>query len=138
MSSAATPRTKVKAAIEQFFRAMDTQDIEAMERLVAHDAEMVHIGTDTGEIWRGGEDLHKATVEQFDGLEYYKAEIKNLQINVAASGEVAWYAHLLDARIKSEGRDEQRWKDARFTGVFEKRGDNWLMVQTHVSLPESA
>ena len=138
MPSTTTPEAEIEAAIRQFFYSMDTQDFETMERLVAHDPEMVHIGTDTGEIWRGWDDLCRATVEQFEGLEYYKAEIKDLQVNFSASGQVAWYSHLLDARIKSIERDEQVWQGARFTGVFEKRGGRWVMMQTHVSLPESA
>lgn len=129
---------EVEATIEQFFHSMDTQDLELMETLSAHDAGMVHIGTDTGEIWTGWDELHAATIEQFEGLEYYEAEVKDLQINFAASGAVAWYAHRLDARIKSRGREEQVWKNARFTGVVERRDGQWVMVQTHVSLPESA
>ena len=132
-----TPEAEVEAAIERFFLSMDTQDVELMERLVAHDDDMVHIGTDTGEIWRGWGDLRAATVEQFEGLEHYKAEIRDLQITLSASGKVAWYSHLLDARIKSNG-SEREWKGARFTGVFEHRKGKWVMVQTHVSLPESA
>lgn len=131
-----TPEADVEAAIERFFHSMGTQDLEAMERLVAHDAEMVHIGTGRGEIWRGWDELREATIEQFEGLEAYEAQIKDLHVRVSVSGEVAWYAHLLDARIESGGR-EWTWEDARFTGVFEKRDGRWVMVQTHVSLPES-
>lgn len=133
-----TPEAEVEATIEQFFHSMDTQDLELMEKLSAHDKDMIHIGTDTSEIWKGWDALHAATIEQFEGLEYYEAEVKDLQINVSRSGEVAWYAHRLDARIKSRGRDEQVWTGARFTGVMERRNGQWVMVQTHVSLPESA
>ena len=132
-----SPEADVQAAIEQFFHAMDTQNAELMDMLVAHDASMVHIGTDTGEIWRGWDELRAATAEQFKGLAFYKANIRDLTVNISSSGDVAWYAHLLDAHIKSSG-GEWRWKGARFTGVFEKRDGRWKMVQTHVSLPESA
>jgi ketosteroid isomerase-like protein len=132
-----SPEAEVEAAIEQFFHAMDTQDFAVLERLVAHDNSMVHIGTDTGEIWRGWDELRAATVEQFEGLECYDATIKDLQVTLSASGDVAWYSHLLDAHITSES-GEYMWTDARFTGVFERRDGRWRMVQTHVSLPESA
>lgn len=97
---------------------------------------MIHIGTDVGEIWKGRESLMSATEEQFQKLEYYKATIRDLTINLSRSGEYAWYYHLLDARIKSGG-DEEIWQGARFTGVLEKRDGDWMLVQTHVSLPES-
>lgn len=135
MSSTSTSSDAVQTAIEQFFRAMDTQDLALMRRVVAHDAEMVHIGTDAGEIWRGWEVLWRATQKQFETLEYYKADIRNLTITIASSGDVAWYFHRLDARIKSDGRPEQRWQGARFTGVMERREGQWKMVQTHVSNP---
>lgn len=138
MTGPTTPTADVESVIQQFFRAMDTQDMALMERIVAHDADLVHIGTDDGEIWRGGEDLWTATETQFENLEYYKASIRDLTVNLARSGAVAWYFHLLDARIKSAGKAEVRWDGARFTGVVERRNGRWVMVQTHVSLPESA
>lgn len=127
----------VEATIRNFFRALDTQDLALMREVVAHDAEMVHVGTDTGEIWRGWDELLSATEEQFEGLESYEADIRDLQMTVSASGDVAWYFHRLDARIASQGKT-QTWQGARFTGVLEKRHGAWKMVQTHVSLPESA
>lgn len=130
------PEKEVEIAIEQFFYAMDTQNLEIMNELVAHDTDMVHIGTDKKEIWRGWHELKKATVEQFEGLEYYKAQIRNLQVTISPSGDAAWYSHLLDARIKSNGK-EHVWEGARFTGVFEKQNNRWIMVQSHVSIPES-
>ncbi|NBC18237.1 MAG: DUF4440 domain-containing protein [Bacteroidetes bacterium] len=111
---------EVEAALRQFFHAMNTQDLALMERLVAHDAEMVHIGTDADEIWRGWDNLWAATIVQFEDLEAYDATLRDLTIR--CSGDVAWYFHLLDARI---------------TGVFERREGRWKMVQTHVSLPEA-
>lgn len=107
-----------------------------MEALVAHDADMVHIGTDVGERWIGWDVLREATEEQFETLDTYEASIRDLRIHFARSGDVAWYAHLLDARIVSDGR-ETNWHGARFTGVFEQRDGRWVMMQTHVSLPES-
>lgn len=131
------PERDIQAAIERFFHAMDTQNYDLMADLIAHDATMVHIGTDVGEIWRGWDELRRATEEQFASLRYYKATIRELSIHFSRSGDVAWYSHLLDARIQSDG-PEVVWRGARFTGVFEQREGRWKMVQSHVSLPESA
>lgn len=130
-------KNEVKSKIEQFFHAMDTQDLELMQNLIPKSETTVHVGTDDGEIWKGWNVLNKATIEQFQNLEYYKANIRDLTINVSQSGDVAWYFHLLDAEIKS-GDNLTRWKGARFTGVFEKENGNWVMAQTHVSIPESS
>jgi ketosteroid isomerase-like protein len=126
---------EIESVIRNFFMALDTQNLELMEAIIGRKEEMVHIGTAKGEVWRGWEELHKATVEQFKKLEYYKANIQNLRITIADSGDVAWYSHLLNARIKTEGK-EHILKDARFTGVLEKTAGRWVMLQTHVSVPE--
>lgn len=57
-------------------------------------------------------------------------------IQLSDSGNVAWHSHLLHAEIKTE-KDLQTWKGARFTGVLEKIGGTWKIVQTHISIPES-
>lgn len=111
---------EIRSTIEQFFQAMDTQDNEAMTNLIPKQENMVHIGTDVGEIWKGRDVLMKATREQFENLEYYKAEVYDLTVNFSATGNTAWYFHLLDAEIKSGGK-VIRWEKARFTGVLEKR-----------------
>lgn len=129
-----TTKEEIKATIEQFFKAMDTQDLPLMEQLIPEDISMIHIGTDEGEIWRGAEELQIATEKQFQSLQHYKATVRNLTINLSQNQKTAWYFHLLDAHIKSNGQ-ETIWESARFTGVAEKRNGRWKLVQTHVSLP---
>lgn len=128
---------EVRATIEQFFESMNTQNLNAMNKLIPKTDSTVHIGTDNGEIWKGYKTLNNATKEQFEGLEYYKADIRDLTVNVAKSGDVAWYFHKLDAEIKSR-ENITRWQEARFTGVLQKIDGQWKMAQTHVSIPESA
>lgn len=131
-----TVKEEVKLTIEQFFHAMDTQNLDLMKQLIPKTETTIHIGTDTDEIWKGSEVLNEATEEQFKGLEYYHATIRDLTINIANSGDTAWYFHLLDAEIKSDG-NVISWEGARFTGVLEKENEHWVLAQTHVSLPES-
>jgi len=126
----------VRRTIEQFFDAMDAQDFSLLRRVIAHDADMVHIGTDRGEVWRGWKDLRASAVEQFDELRFYNATIRDLTIRTDSDETVAWYSHLLDAEIGAED-GVQTWQGARFTGVLERRERGWVIVQTHVSLPES-
>lgn len=128
---------EVKTTIEKFFHAMDIQDLALMEELIPKRETTIHIGTDKDEVWKGWKVLNEATKKQFDGLEYYKANIRDLTINFSESRDTAWYFHLLDAEIKSRG-NIIRWKGARFTGVLEKQNGRWVMAQTHVSIPESS
>lgn len=137
MSTDQSLKAEVRATIDDFFRALDTQDLSLMKEVVAQDDEMIHVGTDTGEIWRGWDVLRSATEEQFETLESYEAEIRDLSVRVSPSGDIAWYFHLLDANITSGG-STRTWEGARFTGVLADEDGQWKMVQTHVSLPESA
>lgn len=130
-------KTKVKSTIEQFFHAMDTQDLTLMQNLIPRSDTTTHVGTDEDEIWQGWDVLNEATKKQFKGLEYYKADIKDLTITLSESKTVAWYFHFLDAEIKSNGNITS-WQGARFTGVLEKQENRWVIAQTHVSIPESA
>ncbi|HHP7239686.1 nuclear transport factor 2 family protein [Longibacter sp.] len=127
---------EVSDTIVAFFDAMNRQDLDQMERITAHDPDAVHIGTDTDEIWRGWSHLHADTIEQFESLDVYEATIRDLAVHVSPAGDVAWYSHLLDAEIRSS-HGAQSWFGARFTGVLKKDEGQWLLAQTHVSLPES-
>lgn len=129
-------KEEIEQAIHKFFHSMDVQDFDLMKEVTAQKEDMVHIGTDTDEIWRGWSELNEATLEQFENLQFYKASIRDLSIHLSDTGKVAWYFHLLDAKIKSK-TNVQTWKGARFTGVLEKTDRNWQIVQTHVSIPES-
>lgn len=131
-----SPKEEIEQTIHKFFHSMDVQDFDVMEKVIAQKEDMVHIGTDADEIWRGWSELNEATVEQFKNLKFYKANIRELSIHVSETGKVAWYSHLLDAKIKSN-TNIQTWKGARFTGVLENTGGNWQIVQTHVSIPVS-
>jgi len=126
---------EVRATIESFFEAMNTQNLALMQQLIPRSKTTVHVGTGKGEIWKGWQVLNDASKQQFENLEYYDATIRELTINVAESQSVAWYFHLLDAEIKSNGSITS-WEGARFTGVVQKRHNRWTLEQTHVSIPE--
>ncbi len=73
--------------------------------------------------------------ENFFMLEDFKAvryEIKELEINFSQSGDVAWYHARLDDYNTWKGQPAN-WEDVRWTGVLEKRGGNWVIVQMHFS-----
>lgn len=131
-------RDEVKAAeavVEGFFEAMDRQDLGWMQRHVATDPEMVNIGTEADEFWVGGDVIHADTERMFESMTGYHARLRDRHLRLSASGEVAWFAHRMDARIEYDDRFVEL-RDARFSGVMERRDDVWVLVQTHVSIPE--
>lgn len=77
-------------------------------------------------------------VEQTEGffmLDDFKAvryEIRELEINLSQSGDVAWYHARLDDFNTWKGQPAN-WEDVRWTGVLEKRDGRWVIVQMHFS-----
>ena len=73
--------------------------------------------------------------ENFFMLDDFKAvryEIRELQINLSRSGDVAWYHARLDDFNEWKGQPAN-WEDVRWTGVLEKRDGRWVIVQMHFS-----
>ena len=131
-----TEKEKVQSVIQAFFEAMDTQDMERISALTAHDAKMVHFGTDRAERWVGWKELKEVTAQMFEGLESYEVEIRDQVIRIADTGRVAWFSQVIDSHVTTKSQ-EVHTEDARFTGVLEKRSGSWVFVQTHLSLPVS-
>ena len=132
-----TEQAEAIAVVDGFFRAMDTQDLDWIRRHVATDADMVNIGTESDEYWIGGDVMHAETETMFRTMTGYRAELRDRHLSLSRSGDVAWFAHRMDARIDYGDRSVSL-EDARFTGVMERRDGAWVLVQTHVSIPEDA
>ncbi|HUV30409.1 MAG TPA: nuclear transport factor 2 family protein [Acidobacteriota bacterium] len=78
-----------------------------------------------------------ALTEGFFMLDDFKAvrfEIRDLQVNLSRSGDVAWYHARLDDFNEWKGQPAN-WEDVRWTGVLEKRDGRWVIVQMHFSSP---
>ncbi|MFC1475472.1 nuclear transport factor 2 family protein [Candidatus Zixiibacteriota bacterium] len=81
---------------------------------------------------------YQAFVELTEGFfmpDDFKAigfEIRDLQVQLSQSGEVAWYRARLDDYNEWRGQPAN-WEDVRWTGVLEKRDGRWVIVQMHFS-----
>ena len=72
------------------------------------------------------------TQEAFKATDY---AIKDLRINLAEMGNIAWYSCLLDDHAMWNGHPIG-WDNCRWTGVLEKRVGKWVTVQMHFSFPK--
>lgn len=129
-------KAKIESVIDQFSQAWETKDIELLSRIMAHDADMVIYGTDAPEQWVGWEPFKTTVAEMFTALESIKITVKNRSIKVHSSGDVAWFSQIWDWDLVVEGKPV-RSEGQRFTGVLEKRNDEWVFVQFHNSVPVS-
>jgi hypothetical protein len=59
-------------------------------------------------------------------------DIRDLRISLSRTTEVAWFSAILDDWGEMNGQP-WFWKNARWTGVLEKRDGRWQIVQMHFS-----
>ena len=123
---------QVEKAIHACIGWAKTKDFGLLYGVIANDADFLEVHPD-GKVVRGFEEFKKA--EAFWGSPDFKAvryEIRDLKIKLSRSGDVAWFACILDDINEWKGRPAS-WEDTRWTGVLEKRDGRWVMVQQHFS-----
>jgi hypothetical protein len=114
-------------------KAMEQHDLELRLQLMAHEDDVVQIGTDEGEYavgWKAIERLIRSQISAFPEMRF---TIRSPRIGLSRDGTVAWYANLLDVQVLAGGQRVEL-KDLRETGVLEKRDGKWVTVQTHLSI----
>jgi ketosteroid isomerase-like protein len=127
-----------KARIEQVIHSgigwAQTKDTELMYSCYAHDEKLFWFTPEAGGTNNGFEDLRRTTEGFFlnPAFKAVRYEIRELEINLSRSGDVAWYHCYLDDENEWQGRPAS-WINVRWTGVLEKREGNWVIVQMHFS-----
>ena len=129
---------KEKAAatelMNQFWQSFETGDINLVSEVMAHDSDMVVIGTDAAELWVGYDDFEAAMEQQFAAMESLGVSLDDEALKVHGSGEVAWYSGIAGFKGTSMGEDFE-FDGMRVTAVLEKRDAKWVIVQYHGSAP---
>ncbi len=127
-------KAKIGKVIHDSIGWAATKDKSLLFGCFAHDADLFWFTPrDDGTI-RG----FKAFADEVEGFfmrDDFKAvryEIRELRINLSRSGDVAWYHGRLDDFNEWKGQPAN-WENVRWTGVLEKRGQDWVIVQMHFS-----
>jgi ketosteroid isomerase-like protein len=129
----ASPQTQaaVQATLQQWKDAYTQRDLDRALAVIAPDDDVVGIGTGPDE-WRVGPEEFRAQIEQ----DFAQSEALSLNYEplvVSEAGPVAWVAGRATVQARIDGQDLTL--TGRFTAVLEQRGDRWLLMQTHFSLP---
>jgi len=135
--AAADPETEkaaVARVVNDSIRWALTKDRALLEGAMAHDEDLFVLWTDSRSLTRGWTAFSK----QFDTWmdPRFKAtvtEIRDLRVHLSRSGDVAWYSATLDDLGEWDGKPVGD-RDIRWTGVLEKRGGRWVVVQMHGSV----
>jgi uncharacterized protein (TIGR02246 family) len=127
------------AALESFnqwVNALQDEDAEMLESILCDDPDMVMIGTDAPEFWKGKDAFIDAQKKFFEATSESKIEIHNISVKLSESGTVAWISCLMNWDILS-GEQLMHLDGLRMTAVLEKRDGQWVIVQGHGSVPVS-
>jgi len=129
----ASPQTQaaVQATLQQWKDAYTQRDLDRALAVIAPDDDVVGIGTGPDE-WRVGPEEYRAQIER----DFAQSEALSLNYEplvVSEAGPVAWVAGRATVQARIDGQDLTL--TGRFTAVLEQRGDRWLLMQTHFSLP---
>ena len=132
MKADAKTESEVMNVVKQCFDAFAMKDLNAMLAFFAPEPDVVVIGTGGDERGVGFNEI-KAIFErafsQFD-----EASFDFGWHSVSVRGPLAWLATDVGLNVKAGDREISR--QIRLTGVMEKRGDRWLILQSHDSVPD--
>ena len=131
-----TEKVKVKTVVDQFEEVLETEDMELLSMIFAHDTDMVNFGTDAAERIVGWESLKELMQKQNASFENTKITVKDQVIKVSKHGNTAWFSEIVDWDLIAQEQPVSL-EGSRFTGVLEKRNGKWVIVQFHASIPVS-
>ncbi len=124
----------IRETLNKMLIAQEEGDHNAFAKTFAHDQDMVNIGTDLDEVWYDWNSFYHWMSQAIDKRKGYSITEKETHITLSKTGNVAWYSQLLDTCLETKG-EPFNIEGFRHTGVMEKRDKEWLIVQSHISVP---
>jgi len=126
----------IENILDQYVIANENQDLNLIEKIWSSDQDIVLIGTNSDEKFVGWEAINKAIKNQFKKFTDTYIVVSDQIIKINDTGNTAWFSELLNYNF-SYNDEAHSFEGIRFTGILEKRGDIWEIVQGHLSIPES-
>ena len=124
---------KIKKILHDAFGWALTKDRALFESIFTKDEDFFSYFPDSKSTAKGWNQFEKFLDGWMDPRNVATGfEIRNLRIIFAKNGEVAWFSAIVDDEGEFNGKP---WgsKNIRWTGILEKRGDNWEICQQHLS-----
>ena len=127
-------KIKVEKVIDAYANTYENEDAETILMALAHDKDMISLGTDPDEFYIGYQTVVDKFKFQFKRLEETTVYINKREVKIHESGKVAWFVQVWDMRTIAAG-SKNFDQGMRLTGVLEKRDEKWVIVQFHNSFP---
>ncbi|MBE9481173.1 MAG: nuclear transport factor 2 family protein [Bacteroidetes bacterium] len=126
----------IENILDQYVIANENQDLSLIEKIWASDEDIILIGTNSDEKLVGWKAIKKAIKNQFKEFKDTYIAVSDQIIKINDTGNTAWFSELLNYNFIYNGK-AQSFEGIRFTGVLEKKENNWEIVQGHLSIPVS-
>jgi hypothetical protein len=130
-------KEKVALVLEKYIIANEKQDIDLVHDIWAAEPDIVVFGTNSDEKLIGWDAIKSAVERQFSSFEDTYISIHDQIIKVDEMGRTAWFSEIVNYNYIYQGETMQ-FEGLRFTGVLQKFGDDWFIVQSHMSIPASS
>lgn len=127
-------KMKIENVLDQYVLANENQDFSIIEIIWAEDDDIVLIGTDSDEKLIGWEAIKKAIKHQFKSIDSTYISINEQLIKINKTANTAWFSEVLNYNYMYKGQ-AMSFEGIRFTGVLQKRDQDWEIVQGHLSIP---
>ncbi|MCF8230506.1 MAG: nuclear transport factor 2 family protein [Bacteroidales bacterium] len=124
----------IENVLDQYVIANENQDFRIIENIWSKEENIELIGTDSDELLTGWESIRSAIKNQFESFENTYISVNDQHIHINNTGNTAWFFETLNYNFLYKG-EAMSFEGIRFTGVLEKRGNKWELVQGHLSIP---
>jgi len=126
--------SNIKDVLESYVIANETQDIELIQKIWAPDEDIIIFGTKGDEKLIGWEAIKNATQEQFNTFENTLISVRDQVVKINKFGDIAWFSEVINYNFILDGK-ARSYEGIRYTGVLEKRENDWYIIQSHMSIP---
>ncbi len=125
----------IKLVLEKYASANENQDMGLIEDIWCPSERIVSFGTVSGEKMIGWAEIKTAVQNQFDAFSNTFISYNDQIIEVNKTGNTAWFSEIINYNFILDGKAHS-YEGLRYTGVLVKKEGKWLLVQTHMSVPE--
>lgn len=127
--------TEIQLLLEKHVIANETKNIDLIKEIWAPDENIIIYGTNSDEKLVGWTQVRNAFLQQFQVFEEAYLSLSDQTINLDCDGNTGWFSQLMNYNYTTISGEAKRFEGIRFTGVVEKKGEKWYIVQSHMSIP---
>lgn len=127
---------KVALVLEKYVIANETQNLNLVKEVWASKPDILVFGTNSDETIIGWEAIKNTLKKQFEAIDDTYISVRDQRIEINETGNTAWFSEFVNYNYIYQDKPV-KYEGLRFTGVLEKINGEWLIVQSHMSIPGS-